>query len=167
MNKETWSKKMQESPADTSLSCARADDLVAYLYGEATQAEAKDFEAHAQHCDSCRMELAAFGQVRGSIREWRQLIFSSPALADPSVTLSHIDGAPPSRQRSALAAIREFFALSPMWMRAATVAASVCGVGVDVLSPQAQQGAAKCDAKTTNDALNQVVQTQLNQQKAH
>src|SRR6266446_1557667 len=48
-----------------------------------------------------------------------------------------------------------------------TVAASVCGVGVDVLSSQAQQGAAKCDAKTTNDALNQIVQTQLNQQKAH
>src|SRR5207237_6754670 len=48
-----------------------------------------------------------------------------------------------------------------------TVAASVCGVGVDVLSPQAQQGAAKCDAKTTNDALNQIVQTQLNQQKEH
>ena len=48
-----------------------------------------------------------------------------------------------------------------------TVAASVCGVGVDVLSSQAQQGAAKCDAKTTNDALNQIVQTQLNQQKGH
>ena len=47
------------------------------------------------------------------------------------------------------------------------VAANVCGVAVDVLTSQAQQGAAKCDAKTTNDALNQVVQTQLNQQKAH
>jgi len=47
------------------------------------------------------------------------------------------------------------------------VAANVCGVAVDVLSSQAQQGAAKCDAKTTNDALNQIVQTQLNQQKAH
>jgi hypothetical protein len=47
------------------------------------------------------------------------------------------------------------------------VAANVCGVAVDVLTSQAQQGAAKCDAKTTNDALNQIVQTQLNQQKAH
>jgi hypothetical protein len=47
------------------------------------------------------------------------------------------------------------------------VAANVCGVAVDVLTSQAQQGAAKCDAKTTNDALNQIVQTQLSQQKAH
>jgi hypothetical protein len=47
------------------------------------------------------------------------------------------------------------------------VAANVCGVAVDVLTSQATQGDAKCDAKTTNDALNQVVQTQLNQQKAH
>lgn len=125
---------MQEAPADTPLSCARADDLIAYLYGEANQAEAKDFEAHAQHCDSCRMELAAFGQVRGSIREWRQLIFNSPALADPSVALSRIDGATPSRQRSALAAIREFFTLSPMWMRAATAAVSVCVCALVVMA---------------------------------
>ncbi len=56
----------------------------------------------------------------------------------------------------------------PVTVRAPiTVAANVCGVGVDVLSSQAQQAAAKCDAKTTNDALNQIVQTQLNQQKAH
>jgi hypothetical protein len=47
------------------------------------------------------------------------------------------------------------------------VAANVCGVAVDVLTSQATQGDAKCDAKTTNDALNQLVQTQLNQQKAH
>ena len=117
---------MQEAPADTQLSCARADDLIAYLYGEASLAEAKDFEAHAQHCDSCRLELTAFGQVRGSIREWRQLIASSPAPVDHSVTISDSADRAPSRQRSALAAIREFFALSPMWMRAATAAVSVC-----------------------------------------
>jgi hypothetical protein len=125
MNRETGSKKMPESPAETTLSCARADDLIAYLYGEASQAEAKDFQGHAQHCDSCRLELAAFGQVRGSIGEWRQQIFSSPALAEHSVTLSQIACASPPRRRSALAAIREFFALSPLWMRAATAALSV------------------------------------------
>jgi hypothetical protein len=47
------------------------------------------------------------------------------------------------------------------------VAANVCGVAVDVLTSQATQGDAKCDAKTTNDALNQIVQKQLNEQKAH
>ena len=47
------------------------------------------------------------------------------------------------------------------------VAANVCGVAVDVLTSQATQGDAKCDAKTTNEALNQIVQTQVKQQKAH
>ena len=47
------------------------------------------------------------------------------------------------------------------------VAANVCGVAVNVLSSQAQQGTASCDAKTTNEALNQIVQTQVKQQKAH
>jgi hypothetical protein len=45
------------------------------------------------------------------------------------------------------------------------VAANVCGVAVDVLTSQATKGGAKCDAKSTNDDLNKIVQTQLNQQK--
>jgi hypothetical protein len=45
------------------------------------------------------------------------------------------------------------------------VAANVCGVAVDVLTSEATIGDAKCDAKTTNDDLNKIVQTQLNQQK--
>ena len=120
------SKKMQEPHAEPPAAlCARADDLVDYLYGEASQPEAKDFEAHAKHCDSCRTELAAFGQVRGSIREWRQLVLGSPALEASAVSFSKRSSVTPSRRRSALAALREFFALSPVWMRAATALASV------------------------------------------
>ena len=133
MNRKMWDQKMQELPAETTQSCARADDLIAYLYGEASPAVAKDFEAHAQHCDSCRTEIAAFGQVRGSIREWRQMSLGSTgahALAASAVPFSETASIAQSRQRSAFAALREFFALSPMWMRAATamVTASVCAL---------------------------------------
>jgi hypothetical protein len=41
------------------------------------------------------------------------------------------------------------------------VAANVCGVDANVLSQQAAGGSAKCDAKSTSTALEQVVQTQL------
>lgn len=118
MNKETWNKKMQELNADTQAMCARAEDLVAYLYGEASPDAAKDFESHAERCDSCRTDLAAFGQVRASVQEWRQLSLGSTSPVPFSEPVSQT----PTRERSALAALREFFALSPMWMRAATCA---------------------------------------------
>ncbi len=41
------------------------------------------------------------------------------------------------------------------------IAANVCGVAANVLSSQAKQGNATCQAKTTNQALNQVVQRQI------
>jgi hypothetical protein len=47
------------------------------------------------------------------------------------------------------------------------VAANVCGIAANVLASQAQQGTASCDAKTTNEALNQIVQRQVKQQNAH
>lgn len=129
MNREMLDKKMQELPLNSTELCARADDLVAYLYREANESEAKDFEAHLQHCGSCRTELLAFGQVRGSINEWRQATLGSlgaPALeAQHAPALSRV-GATKERKRSAISALREFFTLSPMWMRAATATLSVC-----------------------------------------
>lgn len=129
MNKEMRDKKMQGIPEELPEPCARAEELVAYLYREANDAEAQEFEAHTQHCESCRTELAAFAQVRGSIDEWRQQslgFLGSPALAAEVVPALDAAAAKQARKRSALAALREFFTLSPMWMRAATVAVSVC-----------------------------------------
>ena len=34
--------------------CHRAEDLVTYLYGEASEAEDLDFRNHLRQCDSCR-----------------------------------------------------------------------------------------------------------------
>src|SRR5712671_3600655 len=51
--------------------CHRAEDLVTYLYGEASEADARDFAAHLQQCDACRSEFGVFQQVHDSILTWR------------------------------------------------------------------------------------------------
>jgi anti-sigma factor RsiW len=105
--------------------CARAEEMVAYLYGEASQTEARDFERHVQRCASCRAETAAFGDVREAIGEWRQQslgTLASPALESNDVTAFASPRETSHQRRSAFAALREFFTLSPVWMRAATAA---------------------------------------------
>lgn len=108
-------------------SCARAEEMVTYLYGEATPNEARDFEKHLQNCSACGSELATFGDVREAMGEWRQQALgslTSPAWEANAARHFAPDAAPP-RRRSALAALREFFTLSPMWMRAATAIAVI------------------------------------------
>ncbi|MDT4898785.1 MAG: hypothetical protein QOH25_3862 [Acidobacteriota bacterium] len=123
--KETWDKMMQETTS-TNL-CARAEDLVAYLYGEATRDEAKDFEAHLHECASCRTELATFNDVREAMGEWREQALGS--LASPpfeaNAARALAPAAAPVRRRSALVALREFLTLSPAWMRGATAAVAL------------------------------------------
>lgn len=46
------------------------------------------------------------------------------------------------------------------------VAAVVCGVSVDALTSQVQQGNNTCTAKSTNTALNEIVQNQIKSQSA-
>lgn len=105
--------------------CERSEELVAYLYGEAAPREAKAFRRHLDACAVCREELAAFGAVREAVGEWRAEALStvpslnleeelSPAL---SPRLGH------ALRRSAAAALREFFSLSPLWLQAGSVAA--------------------------------------------
>ncbi len=121
---------------ETINSCARAEELVTYLYGEAAADEAKDFEGHLRRCDACREELAAFGGVREAIGDWRQQALghlTHPAVepnASPLFNAAEISA--PRRASSALAALREFFALSTLWVRAATAAVALvfCALAV-------------------------------------
>jgi len=96
--------------------CERASDLIAFLYGEADEREARDFQLHLQQCNSCREEVASFGDVRESITAWRDEALagfvSTPLTAQP-------------RTKSALAALRQFFDLSPLWLKGATALAAV------------------------------------------
>ena len=95
---------------NNSPSCERAPDLIAFLYDEATESEARDFKLHLQECSSCRDELASFGLVRESIVAWRDEALSG-------FVSSPLAAKVPAR--SALAALRQFFDLSPLWLKAA------------------------------------------------
>lgn len=122
--------QMTSAVEDTSVSedasvssCARALDLVAYLYGEADEATAQSFEAHTRDCASCRAELKEFRQVRVHLNDWREQALGAPAAQTTAIS-SRVNitpnGMAAERKRSAIAALREFFTLAPMWMRAAT-----------------------------------------------
>lgn len=107
--------------------CERSGELVAYLYGEATKKEAGLFRAHLEACAVCREERAAFGSVREAFGVWRADALGTvpslnieEALAPSTRTLSSVP-----RRRSARAALREFFSLSPLWLRAGAFAATL------------------------------------------
>jgi hypothetical protein len=118
-------KEINERPV-----CHRAEDLVTYLYNEANEAEARDFANHAESCDACRAELSVFQQVHESILLWRNdalgSAFSAATLPLPATTETRVNSMQPAQRRlSALAALREFFSVSPLWLRGATAFATV------------------------------------------
>ena len=88
--------------------CERAPDLMAFLYLEMDERETREFRLHLQQCASCREELASFGVVRESISAWRDEALGG-FVSTPLVT-----------KKSAFAALRQFFDLSPLWLKAAT-----------------------------------------------
>lgn len=129
--------------ADAERGCDRAEELMAYLYDEAQPSESRAFRAHLETCAVCRAELEAFGDVRRSVALWRA---EAEVNAPASVTVGVFEAqaaeaqaaaapvpfthAVHARSRSAAAALREFFRLSPLWLRAGTVAAalSICAL---------------------------------------
>lgn len=101
---------------DLSSTCERADELVSVLYGEASERERRDFELHLKQCGSCRQEFASFAQVRESIGEWRDEALSG--FVPASVAAAPV-------RKSAFAAWRQFFDLSPLWLKGAVGFAAV------------------------------------------
>lgn len=101
--------------------CERASDLVTFLYGEASQMETQEFKRHLQDCRQCQAEVEGFSGVRESIIAWRDEALPSFE-ASPATT--------PARKRSAILALRQFFDLSPLWLKGATAFAVValCGL---------------------------------------
>ena len=118
-------KEINERPV-----CHRAEDLVTYLYNEASDAEARDFANHAEACDACRAELSVFKQVHESILLWRNEALGAAFSAATSPLPSTTEASPGSmplvpRRLSALGALRQFFSVSPLWLRGATAFAAV------------------------------------------
>ena len=115
--------------------CERGTDLIALLYGELDDESARDLNSHLLSCQECTAELSAFKEIRSSVGAWRQATVG--ATAPVSLASSNVDAqASGSRQPSAIAAVRKFWELSPLWMRGSLAFAAVllCIVSVIAVS---------------------------------
>jgi hypothetical protein len=150
--------------------CHRAEDLVTYLYGEASEVDAKDFAVHLQQCDACRTEFGVFQQVHDSILLWRNEALGSAFSAAAVSVESTVDSTQfvrHERKLTALAALREFFSVSPLWLRAATgfAALLLCVLGVLAISRSwngpVQTASRDNNAKYSQQQLDQEVRKQV------
>ena len=127
--------------------CHRAEDLVAYLYNEASETDAQDFADHAEQCDACRSELAVFRQVHESILLWRNEALGTFSPVSEAADLAHATSSVKlvqhERKLSALQALREFFSVSPLWLRGATAFAALllCALALVVISRSSRRPA--------------------------
>jgi hypothetical protein len=143
--------------SDFSRECGRADELMGFLYGELNDVEAKAFRGHLQQCATCNSELNSFGDIRKSVVAWRNESFSSLSL--PGVNL-------PAPKPSAVAAFREFFNLSPAWMKVAVGFASVLFCAFAVLAvfglrQSSDPAVVKVDTSPTADQINLMVKQRV------
>ena len=102
--------------------CERENDLIAFLYGELDPGERTAFRGHMQDCRSCSLEFAQFSNIRESVVAWRNEALVG--VTSPAIQASPVVRADRSRP-TALTALREFFNLSPLWMKGAVVFASL------------------------------------------
>ncbi|MEP7272865.1 MAG: hypothetical protein ABI882_15295 [Acidobacteriota bacterium] len=95
--------------------CHRQEDLVTYLYDEATQAERMSFETHASECSSCRTELSAFSRVRENLGAWNLAAISDAPRMQIEV------------KRNSIETLRDFIGTLwtlPVWVRTTGLAAT-------------------------------------------
>ena len=154
------------NPVEDLNTCDFRHDLISVLYGEATDREAAEFHVHMQTCTQCQVEVRAFGEVRESIGSWK-----FEALSGAVVTEVNAPQTP--RTKSAVAALREFFDLSPLWLKGATAFATVLFCLLVVLAlvrfqqpSQVTEVNQKPNAIYTAQEKDQLVQKALDQQKA-
>jgi putative zinc finger protein len=134
--------------------CERAVDVVSYLYGETDERETRDVELHLRECHSCQAEAASFGQVRESIVAWRDevLIAFIPSTVHD--------------KRSALGAFRQFFNLSPLWLKAATAFAAVvfCVLTISLLKKE-KVAPVQANGGYTQEQVDQLIKEALAKQQ--
>ena len=102
--------------------CGQENDLIAFLYGELAPGEITVFRSHIEQCPSCSAELNEFTDIRKSVVAWRNeslLGVTSPALHASALVRADRPGP------AAFTALREFFKLSPLWMKGGIVFASL------------------------------------------
>ena len=108
--------------------CDHANELVAFLYDEVNEADARAFELHLQSCSECKADFVGLRQIRQSVWAWRDdcLGINSSSVVDRNVVeVSATTTFNPQKNRSAIAAVQQFFAFSPLWMKGAVALASL------------------------------------------
>ena len=104
-----------------TLNCGRENDLVGFLYGELDATEKQSFQQHVQGCAECGSQLSSFKDIRESVASWRNEslgVLTSPVAYPAAAKMEH-------PRPSAMAALREFFNLSPLWMKGTVAFASL------------------------------------------
>lgn len=146
---------MKETPE-----CERASDLIAFLYNEADERERRDFQLHLNECSTCREEVASFGMVRESITAWRDEALAG-FVSQPVAT----------NRKSALTALRQFFDLSPLWLKGATAFAMLAFCVLAVMafvklqSNNVQVSSSSTVATYTQEDVNRIVKEALAKQE--
>ncbi len=104
--------------------CGRENDLIAFLYSELSEIEKKSFESHMHSCRVCLTQAQEFRSIRESVVAWRD-----ESLGQGSRPVPEFPALINRPKASAMAALRAFFDLSPLWMKGAVgFAAVVFGV---------------------------------------
>src|SRR2546421_4324622 len=99
--------------------CGRQEELVTYLYDEATATERAAFEHHLDECAACRRELHAFERVRHDLSAWQLPL------------APRIEIAP---QRSRLDTLRELLGSLSFWPKAVMGAAAMAAMALIILA---------------------------------
>lgn len=102
--------------------CQRGNDLVSFLYGEADEQETQDFGRHLAQCAECTRELTQFREIRDGVIAWRQESLGVLPVRDSELSRSRFGY---SEKPSALVAVRQFFDLSPLWLKGAVALAGI------------------------------------------
>lgn len=133
--------------------CDRENDLITFLYGECDETEARNFEQHLRTCSVCESDLAGFRHVRNSMTAWRSEVLGVTETVKSSPITTE---APVTRQRSAVAAIREFFNLSPLWLKGAVAFASIllCLFAASTIFNMRKPSVASIDKVYTEEEVN-------------
>lgn len=95
--------------------CEFAEQIVAYIYDEASAKEKENFEAHLLNCLTCADEIAGFGLVRSSINDWRKdeiFVLDAPMLEFPALRPSFAVSA---EKGSWFDDFKKLFDFSPVW----------------------------------------------------
>jgi hypothetical protein len=126
---------MLDNNNQNNSTCAFAEHIVSYLYGETGVKDKTVFETHLNSCAVCADEFAGFSMTRSSILEWRSEEFL--ALETPSIEIPYektrdfyIAETDSKVSWYWLAAFRRVFSLSPALTASASFAIVVICLGM-------------------------------------